>query len=30
MFDTVIEDLDGVKFVDRPWDDGKNPKTAVA
>ena len=30
VFDTVIEDLDGVKFVDRPWGKGNNPKTAVA
>ena len=30
VFDTVIEDLDGVKFVDRPWGKGDNPKTAVA
>jgi cephalosporin hydroxylase len=30
VFDTVIEDLDGVEFVDRPWSKGDNPKTAVA
>jgi cephalosporin hydroxylase len=30
VFDTVIEDLEGVKFVDRPWGKGDNPKTAVA
>jgi cephalosporin hydroxylase len=30
VFDTVIEDLDGVKFVDRPWGKGNIPKTAVA
>ena len=30
VFDTVIEDLDGVEFVDRPWGKGDNPKTAVA
>jgi len=30
VFDTVIEDLDGVEFVDRPWSKGNNPKTAVA
>ena len=29
VFDTVIEDLDDVEFVDRPWGKGKNPKTAV-
>ena len=29
VFDTVIEDLDGVEFVDRPWGKGDNPKTAV-
>ena len=29
VFDTVIEDLDGVEFVDRPWGKGNNPKTAV-
>jgi cephalosporin hydroxylase len=28
--DTVIEDLDGVEFADRPWGKGNNPKTAVA
>ena len=30
VFDTVIEDLDGVEFVDRTWGKGNNPKTAVA
>ena len=30
VFDTVIEDLDDVEFVDRPWGKGNNPKTAVA
>ena len=30
VFDTVIEDLDGVEFVDRPWGKGNNLKTAVA
>ena len=30
VFDTVIEDLDGVEFVDRPWGKDNNPKTAVA
>ena len=30
VFDTVIEDLDGVEFVDRPWGKGNNPKIAVA
>ena len=30
VFDTVIEDFDGVEFVDRPWGKGDNPKTAVA
>lgn len=30
VFDTVIEDLGGVEFVDRPWGKGNNPKTAVA
>ena len=30
VFDTVIEDLEGVEFVDRPWGKGNNPKTAVA
>ena len=29
VFDTVIEDLDGVEFADRPWGKGNNPKTAV-
>jgi cephalosporin hydroxylase len=30
VFDIVIEDLDGVELVDRPWGKGDNPKTAVA
>ncbi len=30
MFDTVIEDLDGVEFGDRPWGKGNNAKNAVA
>ncbi len=30
VFDTVIEDLEGVEFVDRPWGKGDNQKTAVA
>ena len=30
VFDTVIEDLEGVEFVDRAWGKGNNPKTAVA
>jgi cephalosporin hydroxylase len=30
VFDIVIEDLDEVEFVDRPWGKGNNPKTAVA
>ena len=30
VFDTVIEDLEGVEFVDRPWGKGNNPKTAIA
>ena len=30
VFDTVIEDLEGVEFVDRPWGRGNNRKTAVA
>jgi cephalosporin hydroxylase len=29
VFDTVIEDLPGGSFPDRPWDVGNNPKTAV-
>ena len=29
VFDTVIEDLDGVEFVDRPWGKGNNSKTVV-
>ena len=30
MFDTGIEDLDGVEFVDRPWGKDNKPKTVVA
>jgi len=30
VLDTVIEDLEGVEFTDRPWGKGDNPKTAVA
>jgi len=30
IFDTIIEDLEGVEFTDRPWRKGNNPKTAVA
>lgn len=29
VFDTAIEDLPAGSFPDRPWDVGKNPKTAV-
>lgn len=29
VFDTVIEDLPGEMFPDRPWGPGNNPKTAV-
>jgi cephalosporin hydroxylase len=29
VFDTVIEDLPGELFPDRPWGPGDNPKTAV-
>ena len=29
VFDTVIEDLPTGSFLDRPWDVGNNPKTAV-
>jgi cephalosporin hydroxylase len=29
VFDTVIEDLPGDSFPDRPWGHGDNPKTAV-
>ncbi len=29
VFDTVVEDLDEDIFLDRPWDNKNNPKTAV-
>lgn len=29
VFDTVVEDLPGDMFPDRPWGPGNNPKTAV-
>lgn len=29
VFDTIIEDLPGKFYPDRPWDKGNNPKTAV-
>jgi cephalosporin hydroxylase len=29
VFDTVVEDLPGETFPDRPWGKGNNPKTAV-
>ncbi len=29
VFDTVIEDMPGNSFPDRPWGKGNNPKTAV-
>lgn len=29
VFDTIIEDMPGGSFSDRPWDKGNNPKTAV-
>jgi cephalosporin hydroxylase len=29
VFDTVVEDLPGEMFLDRPWGPGNNPKTAV-
>jgi cephalosporin hydroxylase len=29
VFDTIIEDLPGDMFPDRPWGKGNNPKTAV-
>lgn len=29
VFDTVVEDLPGDMFPDRPWGSGDNPKTAV-
>lgn len=30
VFDTVIEDMPGSMFTDRPWGTGNNPKTAVS
>jgi cephalosporin hydroxylase len=30
VFDTLIEDMPGDMFTDRPWGKGNNPKTAVA
>jgi cephalosporin hydroxylase len=29
VFDTVVEDMPGTTFPDRPWGPGDNPKTAV-
>jgi len=29
VFDTIIEDMPASSFLDRPWDKGNNPKTAV-
>ncbi len=29
VFDTIIEDLEGIENPDRPWGQGDNPKTAV-
>ena len=29
VFDTIVEDLPGTCFPDRPWGPGNNPKTAV-
>jgi cephalosporin hydroxylase len=29
VFDTIIEDLPGELFANRPWEKGNNPKTAV-
>lgn len=29
VFDTIVEDLHGDTFADRPWGPGANPKTAV-
>jgi len=29
VFDTIVEDLPGGLYPDRPWDKGNNPKTAV-
>ncbi len=29
VFDTIVEDIPPIKFTDRPWGPGDNPKTAV-
>lgn len=29
VFDTIVEDMPSGTFIDRPWDVGNNPKTAV-
>jgi cephalosporin hydroxylase len=29
VFDTIVEDLPGGMYPNRPWDVGNNPKTAV-
>ena len=29
VFDTIVEDMPGEMFPDRPWGPGNNPKTAV-
>lgn len=29
VFDTIVEDMVGVDYSNRPWDKGDNPKTAV-
>jgi cephalosporin hydroxylase len=29
VFDTIVEDMPSGTFIDRPWDTGDNPKTAV-
>ena len=29
VFDTIVEDLPGEMYPDRPWGPGDNPKTAV-
>jgi cephalosporin hydroxylase len=29
VFDTIVEDLPGDMYPDRPWGPGNNPKTAV-